>query len=83
LPSERLHPAADGNRCRDPQPNIWRSSESLVEALGQRIERAIGVKHTIERPTESTNLGAWGLTETEPLTKEQAGAAPRLPATPL
>ena len=28
---------------------------------------------------ESTNLGPWGLTETEPPTKEHAGAKPRLP----
>jgi hypothetical protein len=31
------------------------------------------VKDTTRRPTESINLGPWNLTETEPLTKEQAG----------
>jgi hypothetical protein len=28
---ERLHPAVDGNRCRDSQPNIRQSSGSLVK----------------------------------------------------
>ena len=39
---ERLHPAADGNRCRDTQPNIRQSSGNLVEDLGRgiRIEGA-------------------------------------------
>lgn len=31
LTSERLHSAADSDRCRDPQPNSRHSSESLVE----------------------------------------------------
>jgi hypothetical protein len=31
LSSERLHPAVDGNRCRDPQPNIRWSLGNLVE----------------------------------------------------
>jgi hypothetical protein len=35
LSFERLHPAVDGNRCRDPQPNIRQSSrESCVEEGG-------------------------------------------------
>jgi hypothetical protein len=36
LSSEKLHPAAIGNRCRYPQPNRW-SSESLVEELGEGL----------------------------------------------
>jgi hypothetical protein len=35
-----------------------------------RIERAGGIKHITRRPTEPINLGPWGLTETEPTTKE-------------
>jgi hypothetical protein len=31
LSSMRFHSAADGGRCRDPQPNIWQSLGSLVE----------------------------------------------------
>ena len=31
LSSERLHPATDGNRCRDPQPNIRQSLGNPVE----------------------------------------------------
>ena len=41
-----------------------------------RIEQAEGVKNTTKRYTESTNLGLWGHTETEPPTKEHAGAGP-------
>lgn len=44
--------------------------------VGDRVEQARGVKDTMRRPTESTNLGSWGLTKTEPLTKEHAGAGP-------
>ena len=36
LSSERLHPAEDGNRCRDPQPNI-RWCSSLVEELREGL----------------------------------------------
>jgi hypothetical protein len=46
--------------------------------VGDKTERAKGVKDT-RRPTESTNLGSWGLTETEPPTKEHAGAGPSAP----
>lgn len=39
------------------------------------------VKGTIGRPTGSTNLGPWGLTETELPTKEHARVRPRPPCT--
>jgi len=39
------------------------------------MEGAGGVKDTT-RPAESTNLGPWGLPETEPPTKEHTGAGP-------
>ena len=45
-----------------------------------RIEGVRGVKDTLRRPTEPTNLGPWGLTEIEPLIKEQSGTGPRSPA---
>ena len=35
LSSERLHPAANGKRYRDPQPNIRGSPGSPVEELGK------------------------------------------------
>ena len=38
LSSERLHPAADGNRCRDPQPHIRWSLGSLIEELGEGLK---------------------------------------------
>jgi hypothetical protein len=31
LSSERLQAATDGNRCRDPEPNIRRSLGNLLE----------------------------------------------------
>ena len=39
---------------------LWKS--------GDRTEQARGVKDTTRRPTESTNLGPWGLTEPGPPT---------------
>jgi hypothetical protein len=38
--------------------------------MGDRIEGASRVKDTTRRPTESTNLDLWELTETDPSTKE-------------
>ena len=38
-----------------------------------------GIWYITRRPTESTNLGPWQLTETEPPTKELAWAGPRAP----
>ena len=44
MSSERLHPATDGNRCRDPQPNIrWRQENPIERG---RIAEARGVKNT-------------------------------------
>ena len=37
--------------------------------VGDRIKGAGEVKDTTTRPTELTNLGPWGLIETEPPTK--------------
>lgn len=59
---------------RRPQPSIRQRSGSLVE----EYEQTRGVKDSTGA-TESTNLGPWGLTDTEPLTKEHAGAETRLP----
>jgi hypothetical protein len=78
LSPERLHRAADGNRCRDSQSNIRQKLVSL-RRVGNRIERAGGVKDTTRRPTESTKLGPWVLTEAESPSKEYAGARPRPP----
>jgi hypothetical protein len=77
-PSERLHPEADGNRCKDPLPNAKHQME-LGEScgrIGDRIEQSAVVKDNTSRPTELTNLVPWGFTETEPLTKELAVAGP-------
>ena len=55
-------------------PGIEHSSGVLWKRSGRRIDGTRGVKDTTRRPTESTNLGTQGLTETEPPTKEHAGA---------
>jgi hypothetical protein len=39
---------------------------------GGRIEGARGIKDTTRKPAESTHLGPWGLTETEPPSREHA-----------
>ena len=46
-------------------------------SLGGRIVGVRGVKDTKRRPTDSTNLGPWGLTEARPPTREHTGAGPR------
>ena len=35
--SERLYPAADRNRSREPQPNIGQSLETFMEELGEGL----------------------------------------------
>jgi hypothetical protein len=55
----------------------------LGESCGRvrdRIEQAGEVKSTTRAPTESASLGPWEITETEPLTKEHAGAGPSPPS---
>jgi hypothetical protein len=47
--------------------------------VGDRIEQAGGAKDITKRPTESTNMGPWGLTETEPPIIEFARARPSPP----
>ena len=50
----------DTNRCRDPQPNIRRSSGSLFGRVEDRIELARVITDTARRPTVLTNLGPGG-----------------------
>jgi hypothetical protein len=52
---------------------------SFVEEWGDMIEGAGWVKNTTRRPTGSTMLCLWGLTEAESPTKEHAGTGPRVP----
>ena len=68
---ERFHPATDGNRCRDPQPNIKQTSGSLVEEWGIQMSKLEGAKDT-QGPTES--LSPWRLKKTELPAKKHAGA---------
>jgi hypothetical protein len=41
--SERLHPAVDSDRCREPQPNILWSLRTLMEELGERLRASKGI----------------------------------------
>ena len=43
LYSERLHPAADSDSCRDPQPNNGWSLETLMEELGEGLRSPEGI----------------------------------------
>lgn len=62
------------------QRRIAKHQAELVEScrrVGDRIEQAGEVKDTTRKHTVSTNLDPWQLTETEPLTKQLAGAGRR------
>ena len=50
LSPERLHPAVDGGRCRDPQPNIRQSPGSLVEELGIEVIKSEVLRAPQEDP---------------------------------
>lgn len=78
LSSERLHPAAAGNRCRDPKPNVGQSSESLVEESEEGLSGQGHHKKTYRTNSSGTAAGrGWGITKTEPRTKEYAWTGPR------
>lgn len=51
----------------------------ILNMFPKNSSRSQGVKDTTKRPTEPINLGPWGLTKAEPLTKEHPLAGPRLP----
>jgi hypothetical protein len=53
---ERLHPATDGNCCRDPQLQIKWSLESCGRGK-RRFEEARGATDITGKPTEITKLG--------------------------
>ena len=55
MSSERLHPAANRNRCRDPQLNIGCSLGSLVEELGEGLR---DLKRTEPTRDGTINKGA-------------------------
>jgi hypothetical protein len=52
-----------------------------MEELGGRVEGPEGIGTPQEDPTESTNLDPWGLSETEPPTKEHTLGATGPPHT--
>ena len=59
LSSERLHSAADWNRCRDPQPIIRWNSGSLMEELweGLRAPKGIGTPQEDQQHLLTWTLG--------------------------
>ena len=52
MSSERFHPAADGNRCRDPHPNIRWNLGSLVQELEEGLENP----ERIETPQKTNRV---------------------------
>lgn len=74
MSSERFHPTADENRCKELQPNTNWSLELRESCgrVGRRIEAARGLKDTTGKTTTSTNLDPKGLKETEAPAKEHA-----------
>jgi hypothetical protein len=60
------------------RPMAKHQAEFGESCVGDWIEGAGGAKNTT-RPSESTNLGPWGFTETEPPIKEHAGTRPGPP----
>jgi hypothetical protein len=46
--TERLHPAADGDRCGNPRQNIRQSSGSLVKVSGGGLREPQGSRITQE-----------------------------------
>jgi hypothetical protein len=65
LSPKRLHPAVDGGRCRDHSQTQVGPGESC-RRVRDRSERVRGTEDTTRRPTESTNLGAWGSQSHQP-----------------
>ena len=64
------------------QRSLIKDQAELRESYGKvgyRTEQSEGVKDTTRIPIESTNLGPWRLTETEPPTKGHTVAGPRPP----
>jgi hypothetical protein len=65
LSSERLHPTANGKRCKDSHPNFRWNWGSFMERCGRKIEEPEEDRDSTGRPTKSTNLDPWGLSEIE------------------
>jgi hypothetical protein len=47
-----------------------------MEEFGGKIEGPEQDRNSTGRPTESTNMDPWGISEAEPPTKEYPGAEP-------
>jgi hypothetical protein len=60
---EKLYSSADSDRCRHPQPNRW---IELGDSYGRTRGRTAALRayKPIGRPTKSTNLDPWWLSET-------------------
>jgi hypothetical protein len=52
-------PAADSDKCRDPQPNRGWSLGTLIGRVGGRAEGPKGDRNSTGKPKESTNLDPW------------------------
>jgi hypothetical protein len=58
----------------------WMELKDFCGRVGGIIEGPKRDRNSMGRPTELTNLDPWGLSETEPTTKEHKWAEPRPPA---
>jgi hypothetical protein len=54
----------------------WAKSRNSYRRAGDKSEQVGRVKDITRRPTESTNLAPWGLTEAEELIMEHGRAGP-------
>jgi len=55
-----FYPATDGNRCKDPQPNIRQSLGKPVEEEEVELKEPERSRN-IKKYTKANNLGPWGV----------------------
>jgi hypothetical protein len=58
LSFKKLHPAADSDGCRDPQPNIGWSLGTLIEGLGKGFRAPEGDRNFTGRSQLTWTFGA-------------------------
>ena len=77
---EVLHPAADSDRYKTPTDKQWMEFEDSYGRTGRRIADPDRDRNFTGRSTVSTNMDSWGLSESEPPTKEHTQLDIDLPA---
>lgn len=74
---ERLHPATNKGRYKDPQLTIRRSPGNLVEEWGIEMSLSEVTNQGPQDDAESTNMGPWELKEPGPPTGKHIAAGHR------